>query len=100
QTLYGYASRGDTYGGWGFFAYFGGRFAGNAAAIFGKGGNLNGFYFWMKKRGGKLLGDTGLSLLHISEPTRRAPISYAGLCFKKKKEIPFPAVPDHRSDLA
>ena len=26
-----------------------------------------------------------LSLLHISEPTRRTPISYAVFCLKKKK---------------
>src|SRR5665647_3539320 len=26
-----------------------------------------------------------LSLIHISEPTRRTPISYAGFCLKKKK---------------
>ncbi|PKU00950.1 hypothetical protein CWI60_07730, partial [Neisseria meningitidis] len=49
--------RGDTYGGWGYFANFGGRYAGNAAAIVGKGGNLNGLNFWMKKGGEKLWGD-------------------------------------------
>ena len=27
-----------------------------------------------------------LSLIHISEPTRRTPISYAVFCFKKKKK--------------
>ena len=27
----------------------------------------------------------GLSLIHISEPTRRTPISYAVFCLKKKK---------------
>ena len=27
---------------------------------------------------------TGLSLIHISEPTRRTPISYAVFCLKKK----------------
>src|SRR5665647_3778550 len=27
-----------------------------------------------------------LSLIHISEPTRRTPISYAVFCLKKKKE--------------
>ena len=32
---------------------------------------------------GKLL---GLSLIHISEPTRRTPISYAVFCLKKKKK--------------
>src|SRR5665647_3924946 len=29
----------------------------------------------------------GLSLIHISEPTRRTPISYAVFCLKKKKKI-------------
>ena len=35
----------------------------------------------------RLLGSTGrymLSLIHISEPTRRTPISYAVFCLKKK----------------
>ena len=30
----------------------------------------------------------GLSLIHISEPTRRTPISYAVFCLKKKKKQP------------
>src|SRR5680860_1009798 len=35
---------------------------------------------------GRLWGvDHGLSLIHISEPTRRTPISYAVFCLKKKK---------------
>ena len=29
-----------------------------------------------------------LSLIHISEPTRRTPISYAVFCLKKKKKQP------------
>ena len=29
-----------------------------------------------------------LSLIHISEPTRRTPISYAVFCLKKKKHLP------------
>ena len=32
-----------------------------------------------------ILADVGLSLIHISEPTRRTPISYAVFCLKKKK---------------
>ena len=28
-----------------------------------------------------------LSLIHISEPTRRTPISYAVFCLKKKKKV-------------
>ena len=28
-----------------------------------------------------------LSLIHISEPTRRTPISYAVFCLKKKKKL-------------
>ena len=28
-----------------------------------------------------------LSLIHISEPTRRTPISYAVFCLKKKKNL-------------
>ena len=30
--------------------------------------------------------DAGLSLIHISEPTRQAEISYAVFCLKKKKK--------------
>ena len=30
--------------------------------------------------------DVALSLIHISEPTRRTPISYAVFCLKKKKK--------------
>ena len=30
--------------------------------------------------------EQGLSLIHISEPTRRTPISYAVFCLKKKKK--------------
>src|SRR5665647_3718421 len=30
--------------------------------------------------------DLGLSLIHISEPTRRTPISYAVFCLKKKNK--------------
>ena len=30
--------------------------------------------------------DIGLSLIHISEPTRQAEISYAVFCLKKKKK--------------
>ena len=30
--------------------------------------------------------DEALSLIHISEPTRRTPISYAVFCLKKKKK--------------
>ena len=33
----------------------------------------------------KLLTPIDLSLIHISEPTRRTPISYAVFCLKKKK---------------
>src|SRR5665647_1392044 len=32
-------------------------------------------------------GVVGLSLIHISEPTRRTPISYAVFCLKKKKNM-------------
>ena len=35
-----------------------------------------------------LYGISDLSLIHISEPTRRTPISYAVFCLKKKK-IPY-----------
>ena len=31
--------------------------------------------------------DEKLSLIHISEPTRRTPISYAVFCLKKKKRL-------------
>eukprot|EP01016_Furgasonia_blochmanni_P040187 TRINITY_DN50_c0_g1_i7.p1 TRINITY_DN50_c0_g1~~TRINITY_DN50_c0_g1_i7.p1 ORF type:complete len:132 (-),score=11.96 TRINITY_DN50_c0_g1_i7:12-407(-) len=31
-----------------------------------------------------------LSLIHISEPTRRTPISYAVFCLKKKKHVHLP----------
>src|SRR5664279_5813586 len=33
-----------------------------------------------------LLNPSDLSLIHISEPTRRTPISYAVFCLKKKKK--------------
>src|SRR5664279_5765866 len=33
-----------------------------------------------------VLPDYRLSLIHISEPTRRTPISYAVFCLKKKKK--------------
>ena len=33
-----------------------------------------------------LIGILALSLIHISEPTRRTPISYAVFCLKKKKK--------------
>ena len=44
----------------------------------------------MAKRGGyggmgMMPGNMNLSLIHISEPTRRTPISYAVFCLKKKK---------------
>src|SRR5674476_630271 len=39
------------------------------------------------RRLGRLLGRSpGLSLIHISEPTRQAEISYAVFCLKKKKK--------------
>ena len=38
-----------------------------------------------KLAGGKMQGVLQLSLIHISEPTRRTPISYAVFCLKKKK---------------
>ena len=37
---------------------------------------------------GVSLVDMILSLIHISEPTRRTPISYAVFCLKKKKSQP------------
>ena len=40
-------------------------------------------------RAGQVIIDVGinvLSLIHISEPTRRTPISYAVFCLKKKKK--------------
>ncbi|PKU02999.1 hypothetical protein CWI51_10120, partial [Neisseria meningitidis] len=80
--------RGDTYGGWRYFANFGGRYAGNAAAIFGKGGNLNGFNFLMKKRGGKLWGDTGgkknVSYKQLPAPETREELGWRLLVEKKK----------------
>ena len=35
---------------------------------------------------GNITVKAGLSLIHISEPTRRTPISYAVFCLKKKKK--------------
>ncbi|HEZ2256305.1 TPA: hypothetical protein WH401_002114 [Neisseria meningitidis] len=58
QTLYGYASRGDTYGGWRYLANLGDRYADNAAAIVGKDANLNGLNLWMKKGVENLWDDT------------------------------------------
>ena len=34
----------------------------------------------------RIIGEHGLSLIHISEPTRQAEISYAVFCLKKKKK--------------
>src|SRR5664279_111516 len=43
----------------------------------------------LSEEGRSFLGDArrilALSLIHISEPTRRTPISYAVFCLKKKK---------------
>ncbi|EJU71165.1 iron-regulated protein FrpC [Neisseria meningitidis 92045] len=58
QTLRGYASRGDTYGGWRYLANLGDRYADNAAAIVGKDANLNGLNLWMKKGVENLWDDT------------------------------------------
>lgn len=58
QTLRGYASRGDTYGGWRYLANLGDRYADNAAAIVGKDTNLNGLNLWMKKGVENLWDDT------------------------------------------
>ena len=43
----------------------------------------------IKKSNGKLrpLGIPTMSLIHISEPTRRTPTSYAVFCLKKKKNL-------------
>ena len=38
----------------------------------------------IKKKEGFPVLDQNLSLIHISEPTRRTPISYAVFCLKKK----------------
>ena len=35
----------------------------------------------------RFLSESDLSLIHISEPTRQAEISYAVFCLKKKKKI-------------
>ncbi|RQK16677.1 iron-regulated protein FrpC, partial [Neisseria meningitidis] len=58
QTLYGYAFRGDTYGGWRYLANLGDRYADDAAAIVGKDTNLNGLNLWMKKGVENLWDDT------------------------------------------
>ncbi|HFC8009535.1 TPA: iron-regulated protein FrpC, partial [Neisseria meningitidis] len=58
QTLRGYASRGDTYGGWRYLANLGDRYADDAAAIVGKDANLNGLNLWMKKGVENLWDDT------------------------------------------
>ena len=42
--------------------------------------NLNDFKFF-------IYGGFSLSLIHISEPTRRTPISYAVFCLKTKLEL-------------
>lgn len=58
QTLRGYASRGDTYGGWRYLADLGDRYADNAAAIIGKDEDLNGLNLWMKRGVENLWDDT------------------------------------------
>ena len=50
-----------------------------------------GTYIAKEIFGGDALGKSiqiTLSLIHISEPTRRTPISYAVFCLKKKKKLP------------
>src|SRR5665647_2013108 len=45
---------------------------------------------WQACQGGQFLFEKefqGLSLIHISEPTRRTPISYAVFCLKKKNIV-------------
>src|SRR5665647_1619291 len=42
--------------------------------------------FWVQPLLWKLSAQQNLSLIHISEPTRRTPISYAVFCLKKKKK--------------
>ena len=45
--------------------------------------------FWLKRFGKKpdfIVAEGSLSLIHISEPTRQAEISYAVFCLKKKKK--------------
>src|SRR5664279_1132244 len=40
---------------------------------------------WLRAQTKESVMDLHLSLIHISEPTRRTPISYAVFCLKKKK---------------
>ena len=44
-----------------------------------------GYVTYTNRAKRKCLGVKKLSLIHISEPTRRTPISYAVFCLKKKK---------------
>eukprot|EP01017_Pseudomicrothorax_dubius_P040704 TRINITY_DN640_c0_g1_i3.p1 TRINITY_DN640_c0_g1~~TRINITY_DN640_c0_g1_i3.p1 ORF type:complete len:103 (+),score=13.39 TRINITY_DN640_c0_g1_i3:121-429(+) len=78
SNAYGYGGYNQGYGG-GYNnpgAPFGSSGYGSNGGLFN--GNQGGF-------GGGLGGGYGLSLIHISEPTRQAEISYAVFCLKKKK---------------
>ena len=61
-------------------------------------GTLNPYYTYgamVTPLPGWAFGTMLLSLIHISEPTRRTPISYAVFCLKKKKKRPPPPPPPH-----
>ena len=59
--------------------------ASNFASVFGDGVYRFGLnWFLVSSYGNAQV--LGLSLIHISEPTRRTPISYAVFCLKKKKK--------------
>ena len=51
-------------------------------------GTYKSYYYVLRyrRRNGLIRLISGLSLIHISEPTRRTPISYAVFCLKKKKK--------------
>src|SRR5680860_1436098 len=84
------ASYSPTFGNFSATHYPWARRAAYAGLLSGLQGMGPGYDFWAPATRGEgcvvLYNLLHLSLIHISEPTRRTPISYAVFCLKKKKK--------------